>query len=57
MGHAVETVSNQFSMEGCMRIKKTLPPMRGLLVFALAMFFWLGVDVVFDLRSLLVSFF
>jgi hypothetical protein len=40
-----------------MRIKKTLSPMRGLLVFALAMFFWLGVDVVFDLRSWIVSFF
>jgi len=39
------------------RIKKTLSPMRGSLVFTLVMFFWLGVDAVFDLRSLLVSFF
>jgi len=40
-----------------MRTGKTLSPMRGLIVFALAMFFWLGVDIVFDLRSLLVSLF
>jgi len=37
--------------------KKTPSPMRGLLVFALVMFFWLSVAIVFDLHSLFVSFF